>query len=145
MDLKDYIKEVDKVEKDLEPLPTINRKKKEKPATTTKQVQEPTAEMDDDECLQFYVDLSNMTYMALNKDLRHIEIDEVEPVKTAVSNVVRTMMKYIGDYRFFLDVAVVGGFSMALYKQRKAEITKDNPDNSTKNNSDKIIDIKNKI
>ena len=100
---------------------------------------EPIPEMTDDECLQFYTDLSNMAYMAINPKLRPIDVNEVQPVKTAAGNVIRTLMRYLGDYRFYLDAAVMTGFTIGIYKQRKAELP-EKISNSTISTTD---DIKN--
>ena len=123
MELKDYIKKPDEGSID-EVIPKI-RKKREKLPATPEQIKEPVPEMTDDECLQFYVDLSNMAYMGINNKLRPLDIQEVEPVKHSAGNVIRTIMKYLGDYKFYLDVAVMSGFTIGLYKQRKAELNTD--------------------
>ena len=121
MELKDYIKKPDEGSID-EVIPKI-RKKREKQPVTPEQIKEPVPEMTDDECLQFYVDLSNMAYMGINNKLRPLDIQEVEPVKRSAGNVIRTVMKYLGNYRFYLDAAVMAGFTVGIYKQRKSELT----------------------
>ena len=123
MDLKDYIKK-DENQNGEESLPVITRKKREKVTQDVKKNQEKPEipEMTDDECIQFYVDISNMAYMAINDELRPLTVDEVMPVKTAAGNVIRTLMKYLGDYRIYLDAAVVTGFTIGIYKQRAAEL-----------------------
>lgn len=119
MDLKDYINKTGGDEP-----PVIHRKRREKEVVEKVPEKEKVIvpEMTDDECLQFYVDLSNMAYMAINDKLRPLEIEEVQPVKTAAGNVIRTAMKLLGDYRFYLDVAIVAGFTIGIYKQRAAEL-----------------------
>ena len=121
MELKDYIKKPDE-DGINENIPKI-RKKREKLPAPPEQIKEPVPEMTDDECLQFYVDLTNMAYMGINNKLRPLDIQEVEPVKRSAGNVVRTVMKYLGDYKFYLDIAVMTGFTVGLYKQRKSELT----------------------
>ena len=124
MELKDYIKQKDENIADETALMPTRKKRK---ATVENEIK-PTApvipppEMTDDECLQFYTDLSNMAYMAINPKLRSIDVNEVQPVKTAAGNVIRTLMRYLGDYRFYLDAAVMTGFTIGIYKQRKAEL-----------------------
>ena len=122
MELKDYINS-DKIDKETPP-PVVRKKRKIAIEDEVKaQIPaEPIPEMTDDECLQFYTDLSNMAYMAINPKLRPIETSEVQPVKTAAGNVIRTLMRYLGDYRFYLDAAVMTGFTIGIYKQRKAEL-----------------------
>ena len=122
MELKDYINS-DKIDT-VSPTPIIRKKRK---PTIEDEIKpkvpiEPVPEMTDDECLQFYTDLSNMAYMAINPKLRPINIDEVQPVKTAAGNVIRTLMRYLGDYRFYFDAAVMTGFTIGIYKQRKVEL-----------------------
>ena len=123
MELKDYINP-DKTDT-ATPTPVIRKKRKPtiEDEVKAKIPTEPVPEMTDDECLQFYTDLSNMAYMAINPKLRPIDVNEVQPVKTAAGNVIRTLMRYLGDYRFYLDAAVMAGFTIGIYKQRKAEIT----------------------
>ena len=124
MELSNYISP-DKMDRDTV-IPTSAIRKKRKPTiedeVKAKIPTEPVPEMTDDECLQFYTDLSNMAYMAINPKLRPINTDEVQPVKTAAGNVIRTLMRYLGDYRFYLDAAVMTGFTIGIYKQRKAEL-----------------------
>ena len=122
MELKDYIN-ADKTDT-VTPTPVIRKKRKPtiEDEVKPKIPAEPVPEMTDDECLQFYTDLSNMAYMAINPKLRPIETSEVQPVKTAAGNVIRTLMRYLGDYRFYLDAAVMTGFTIGIYKQRKAEL-----------------------
>ena len=137
MELKDYINSQKDGKPENDNIPPVYRKKKKNIETIEKLPEKanlPAPEMTDDECLQFYVDLSNMAYMAINNKLRPIEVDEVQPVKTATGNVIRTLMKYLGDYRFYLDAAVMTGFTIGIYKQRKAELPKEKKDN--------VIDIK---
>ena len=140
MELKDYINSQKDGNPENDNIPPVYRKKKQKTAVPEKlpeKVAELTPEMTDDECLQFYVDLSNMAYMAINNKLRPIEVEEVQPVKTATGNVIRTLMKYLGDYRFYLDAAVMTGFTIGIYKQRKAELPEKKDDNKDK----KVINI----
>ena len=141
MELKDYINSQKDGNPENDNIPPVYRKKKSKNVEVVEKSPEKpanlTPEMTDDECLQFYVDLSNMAYMAINNKLRPIEVEEVQPVKTATGNVIRTLMKYLGDYRFYLDAAVMTGFTIGIYKQRKAELPEKKDDNKDK----KVINI----
>jgi hypothetical protein len=141
MELKDYINAHKDGNPENDNIPPVYRKKKKNVEVAEKLPEKPvniTPEMTDDECLQFYVDLSNMTYMAINNKLRPIEVEEVQPVKTAAGNVIRTLMKYLGDYRFYLDAAVMTGFTIGIYKQRKAELPTENKDDKK---DKKVINI----
>ena len=132
MELKDYINS-DKIDKETPP-PVVRKKRKPTIEDEVKPIvpATPIPEMTDDECLQFYTDLSNMAYMAINPKLRPIATDEVQPVKTAAGNVIRTLMRYLGDYRFYFDAVIMTGFTVGIYKQRKAELTSE-IDNAKKN------------
>ena len=134
MELKDYIKPVKS--DDIDESTPVGRKKKKPTITVESEIktipQIPAPEMTDDECLQFYTDLSNMAYMAINPKLRPIATDEVQPVKTAAGNVIRTLMRYLGDYRFYFDAVIMTGFTVGIYKQRKAELTSES-ENAKKN------------
>lgn len=133
MELRDYLKEKgENIDTETTPTPVGRKKRKVMVEEEIKPSEPkiPVPEMTDEECLRFYADLSNMVYMAINPKLRHIEVEEIQPVKTAAGNVIRTLMKYIGDYRFFLDAAVMTAFTIGIYKQRKAEITIDITNNA---------------
>ncbi len=118
MGLDEYIKK----KEEEEPEPKKPEPKRKSTAKTPEAVVPEIEPMTDEEAVDFYVNLSNMAYMAINPKLRMIETEEVLPIKTAVGNVVRTSMKYFGDIKIYLDVAVMAGFTIGMYKQRKGEI-----------------------
>ncbi len=120
MELQDYVK--DKKE-EMEEKPKFSKKRKKVEA----KIEEVHIEMTDDECVSFYRDLTNMIYMIVNPKMRSIELEEIDPIKTSVGNVIRKSLSFAGDFKIYMDMAVLGGFSLVLYKNRKNEILVDEP------------------